>query len=44
MENANQEIAAIQQAVIDAADECIQQLDALQLTMVGGGIADTILA
>jgi hypothetical protein len=44
MENAKQEIAAVQQAVKDAGDDCIQQLEALQLAMVGGGIADTILA
>jgi len=43
MENVKQEIAAIEQAVNEAVENSVQQLDALQLAMVGGGIADPIL-
>ena len=43
MENAKQEIAAIEQAVNEADESSIQRLEALKLTLVGGGIADPIL-
>jgi hypothetical protein len=43
MKNAHQEIAALEQTLLDAANEQVKQLDDLQLALVGGGSGDPIL-
>jgi hypothetical protein len=38
------EVAAVVEAIANAQVVCIEELSELQLALVGGGIADTILA
>ena len=38
------EVAAVEQAVANAQVVCFEELSDLQLALVGGGIADPILA
>ena len=38
------ELAAVEEAVIEVVSTSLEQLSDLQLAMVGGGIADPILA
>lgn len=42
MEYAKKEIAVLEQAVADAAEEQIRELNELQLLLVGGGSGDVV--
>ena len=44
MDRAKLELNAVEQTVLDATEDSVLALDDLQLAMVGGGIADPILA
>jgi len=44
MDRSQQEIAAVQQAANEASENLIRELDDLQLTLIGGGCGDPILA
>ena len=44
MDRSQQEIAAVEKVALEAEENFVRELDELQLTLVGGGCGDPILA